>query len=100
MAELIGNGKRRSLLSHGQTNRHRLDRREMDRIGLEPAVRSHVIAQVKMQSDGFLRFQAIHHPVGVIVKRDLRPRNILKALRRFVESFIRIARARNQHARP
>src|SRR5260370_41598722 len=54
----------------------------------------------RRRGDSLLRLQPVHHPVGIVVERQLCPRRGPEALGRLVEGFVRVATAINNGAGP
>jgi hypothetical protein len=96
--ELVVHGKGRSLLTDGKSDRHGLERRDVNRILVESSMRRHHLSQ--MSGSGFLGLQAVHHPVRVVIESQLCARRIFETLGRFGKSLVRVATAINDDAGP
>ena len=97
-AELIVRRKGGSLLTDGKSNGHGLERSDVNRILVESSASRHHLPQ--MSGSGFLRLQAVYHPVRIVVESQLCAWRVFEAFGRFRESFVCIATAINNDAGP
>jgi hypothetical protein len=98
VAGLIAEREGRSFLTDRETDGHQLEGGKLDGVIIERALDGDGVAE--MRGDRGLRREAVHDAVGVVVEGELCARDILVAFGRLVESFVGIAAARNEDARP